>query len=122
MGRWRWTEVRWASHGVFIQGSQVGPDTLIEDTSQVVEHGSPSRWQRAEQEKATASVLPSRELVAQNRVYTSQKSLNFLGQLLSTVRKQKKQGESVGRCRTSYIPSVSFSIFLCKIGITDPPS
>lgn len=118
MGRWGWTEVRWASHGAFIQGSQVGPDTLIKDTSQVVQHSSPSRWQRAEQEKATAGVLPGRELVAQNRVYTSQKSLDFLGQLLSTVTKQKKQSESVGRCRTSYMPSVSFSTFLCKIGIT----
>ena len=122
MGRWGWTEVRWASHRAFIQGSQVGPDALIENTSQVVKHSSPSRWQRAEQEKATASVLSSRELVAQNRVYTSQKSLDFLGQLLSTVRKQKKQSESVGRCRPSYIPSVSVSIFLCKTGITEPPS
>lgn len=87
MGRWGWTEVRWASHRAFIQGSQVGPDTLIENTSQVVKHSSPSRWQRAEQEKATASVLSSRELVAQNRVYTSQKSLDFLGQLLSTERR-----------------------------------
>jgi hypothetical protein len=29
--------------------------------------------------------------VAQNRVYTGQKSLDFLGQLLSTVRKKKKK-------------------------------
>lgn len=83
--------MRWTSHRAFIQGSQVGPDTLIKDTSQVVKHSSPRRWQRAEQEKATASVFPSRELVAQNRVYTSQKGLDFLRQLLSTARKQKKQ-------------------------------
>lgn len=76
--------MRWASHRAFIQGSQVGPDTLIKDASQVVKHGSPSRWQRAEQEKPTASMFTSRELVAQNRVYASQKSLDFLGQLLST--------------------------------------
>lgn len=44
----------------FHPGSQVGPDTLIENTSQVVKHSSPSRWQRAEQEKATASVLEQR--------------------------------------------------------------
>lgn len=54
--------MRWASHRAFIQGSQVGPDTLIKDASQVVKHGSPSRWQRAEQEKPTASMFTSREL------------------------------------------------------------
>lgn len=81
--------MRRASHRAFIQSSQVGPDTFIKDASQVVEHGSPSRWQRAEEEETTASVFPGRELVAQNGVDTSQKSLDFLGQLLSTVRKQE---------------------------------
>lgn len=88
-GRGR-AEMRRASHRAFIQGSQVGPDALIKDASQVVKHGSPSRRQRAEQKKAAASVFPSRELVAQNGVDTRQKSLDFLGQLLSTVRGQEQ--------------------------------
>lgn len=79
--------MRWTSHRAFIQGGQMGPDTLIKDTSQVVKHSSASRWQGAEQEKTTASMLPGCELVAQNGVYASQKSLDFLGQLLSTERR-----------------------------------
>lgn len=80
-------EMRWASQGAFIQGGQVRPDTFIKDASQVVKHGRPSRWQRAEQKKATASMFPGRELVAQDGVDARQKSLDFLGQLLSARRK-----------------------------------
>lgn len=110
----RRAEVRWASQRAFIQSSQVGPDTFIKDASQVVKHGSPGRWQRAEQKETTASVLPGRELVAQNGVDTSQKSLDFLGQLLSTVRRQKTD-LVCWRYWARYIPSVSL-LFCVKQG------
>lgn len=103
--------MRWASHRAFIQGSQVGPDTFIKDASQVVKHGSPGRWQRAEEEKTTASMFPGRELVAQNGVDASEKSLDFLGQLLSARRKQETD-LVCWRCWPRYIPSVSLLLFM----------
>lgn len=85
MGGWRWAEVRRTGYWAFFQGGQVGSDTFIKDPSQVVEHRSPSGWQRAEEEEATAGMFPGRELVAQNGVHAGQKRLDFLGQLLGTV-------------------------------------
>lgn len=111
--------MRGASHRAFVQGSQVGADALIKDASQVVKHGGPSRWQRAEQEKATASMFPGRELVAQDRVHTSQKSLDFLGQLLSTEKKAREADlecwEMVGTLHSGFFPHKTGITVLQKI-------
>lgn len=66
-----------------LQVVQEGGDMLIVNTPQMLQHGSSTGWDRAQQAHSTAGVFPDAELPALNNVNAIDEGLDLLGQFLS---------------------------------------
>lgn len=65
-----------------LQVVQEGGDMLIVHAPQMLQHGSSTGWDRAQQAYGTAGVFPDAELPALNNVNAIDEGLDLLGQFL----------------------------------------